>query len=196
MSDSSGASMGLAVILSYEDNKYFIKPFFISEELDSIHGLGGPPPVIPTGFKEDNPYLKAKNDIKRGLLPGDSGLSGKYYVVLNGSTCGVHWGWYATSTAVLMFASASFYQALSCPDAEKGWKDTWLEQCVGPHQPLLHPPSSSPYDSTVAQTVHDAVVTSGLHPGISPGIDDARPRMSGVLAALVNSSPYRKRLKD
>lgn len=86
--------MGLTVIPSYEDDEYFSEPFFTSEELDGVHGLGGPPPVIPTGFKEDDPYLKAKNDIKRGLLPGDSGLGGQYYVVLNGSTCGVHRGWY------------------------------------------------------------------------------------------------------
>ncbi len=68
-----------------------------------------------------------------------------------------NFGRYATSTAVLTFAGASFYRALSRPDAEKGWKDAWLEQCVGPHQPLLHSPSSSPYDSTVEQTVHDTV---------------------------------------
>ncbi|PBK94305.1 hypothetical protein ARMGADRAFT_1029445 [Armillaria gallica] len=151
----SGASMGLTVIPSYEDDEYFSEPFFMSEELNSVHGLGGPPPVIPTGFKEDDPYLKMKNDIK--------------------SSC--------NQLTIL---------------AEKGWKDTWLEQCVGPHQLLLHPPSSSPHDSTVAQTVHDVVrpshfevipassmspheeqtfywvVTSGLHPGIFPGIDDAR----------------------
>ena len=78
-----------------EEDGYFSDLFFTSEELDGIPGLGGPPPTIPTGLKEDDPYLKAKNDIKRGLLPGDSGLGGHYYVVLNGHTCGVHRGWYA-----------------------------------------------------------------------------------------------------
>ncbi len=44
-----------------------------------------------------------------------------------------NFGRYATSTAVLTFAGASFYRALLRPDAEKGWKDAWLEQRVGPH---------------------------------------------------------------
>ncbi|KAK0436353.1 hypothetical protein EV421DRAFT_1907970 [Armillaria borealis] len=167
---------------SCEDAEYFSELFFTSEELDGVHGLGGSPPVILTGFKEDDLYLKAKNDIKRGLLPGDSGMGGQYYVVLNGSTCGVHRKWYAMSMAVLTFADASFYRALSHPDAEKGWKDVWLEKHVGLHQPLLHPPPSSPYHSTASQTVQDSnkeqtfywVVTSGFHPGIFPGINDAR----------------------
>ncbi|PBK86310.1 hypothetical protein ARMGADRAFT_1035755 [Armillaria gallica] len=77
-SDSSGASMGLTVIPSYEDDEYFSEPFFTSEEFDGVHGLGGPPPVIPTGFKEDDPYLKVKNDIKRGPIQTKQGHDMQY----------------------------------------------------------------------------------------------------------------------
>ncbi|PBK82632.1 hypothetical protein ARMGADRAFT_1038425 [Armillaria gallica] len=148
MSDSSGASMGLTVILSYEDDKYFFEPFFMSEELNGVHGLGGSPPVIPTGFKEEDSYLKVKNDIKRGLLPGDSGLGGQYYVVLNGSTCGVHQGWHLTILAA----------------------QTVHDMVRPSHFEVIPASSMSPHKE---QTFY-WVVTNGLHPGIFPGIDDAR----------------------
>ncbi|KAK0184700.1 hypothetical protein F5146DRAFT_1006415 [Armillaria mellea] len=126
-------------VLCNNNDEYFSEPFFMAEELNGVNGLGFyAPPVIPTSFKEDDPYIKATNDMKRNLLPGDSSTHGQYYVVLNGRTCGVHWG---------------------C-DTEESWRDAFLEDHVGPlgyqhHEPIeqeadLPPrtPPSSPHCST------------------------------------------------
>ncbi|KAK0185100.1 hypothetical protein F5146DRAFT_1005723 [Armillaria mellea] len=148
-------------VLCNNNDEYFSEPFFMAEELNGVDGLGFyAPPVIPTSFKEDDPYIKATNDMKRNLLPGDSSTHGQYYVVLNGRTCGVHWGWDATAKSVLNFTSASFFQAESCSDTEESWRDAFLEDHVGPlgyqhHEPIeqeadLPPrtPPSSPHCST------------------------------------------------
>ncbi|KAK0188509.1 hypothetical protein F5146DRAFT_1002590 [Armillaria mellea] len=148
-------------VLCNDDDEYFSEPFFMAEELDGIDGLGFYAlPVIPTSFKEDDPYIKATNDMKRNLLPGDSSTHGRYYVVLNGRTCGVHQGWDATAKSVLNFPSASFFRAESHSDTEESWRDAFLEDRVGPpgyqrHEPIkqeadLPPrtPPSSPHCST------------------------------------------------
>ena len=58
----------------------------------------------------------------------------------------------ATAAAVLTFASASFYRALSCIDAEQGWKDTWIHKHVGLHQPILNSLPESPCGYNAAET--------------------------------------------
>ena len=58
----------------------------------------------------------------------------------------------ATAAAVLMFAGASFYRALSCLDAEQGWKDVWIHKYVGLHQPVLNSILESPHGYNAAET--------------------------------------------
>ncbi|KAK0444513.1 uncharacterized protein EV420DRAFT_1484633 [Desarmillaria tabescens] len=102
------------------DVEYFSEPFFMLEELNSVDGLETYAPlIIPAGFKENDPYIKATNNMKKNISPGDLGTHSSYHMVLNGKTCSVHQGWDTTSKLVLNFMSASFFQVDSCSDAKE-----------------------------------------------------------------------------
>ncbi|PBK91253.1 hypothetical protein ARMGADRAFT_1031924 [Armillaria gallica] len=168
-----------------DDLEYFSEPFFTEEELDSVAGLEMHAlPIIPTGFKEDNPYIMATNDMKRNLLPGDMGTHGHYYMVLNGRTCSVHHGWDATTN-----------------DAKESWQDVFLENHVGPPGYYCHkaveqeatlpprtPPSSPHHRATGCCSYSDKYMATPHSAPSSPSISKRRMQspFAGHLLNLSN----------